>query len=338
MSDTRRTLTGHTADVSDISWDRDGHRLTTSGADGSIRIWDAGSGQELLAMWVSGEIAYSVAWSPNGQILASTGSDGKVHVWDASKGYQLVNDPTFINWQTTRQLREAQELSKGGSHERADLLLTEVLKWKPEDADVLWARAAVRARMGHYQEAVDGFARVHDVDPDRVGALYATALLRLRLHDRDGFLGEIGRLLDTATDPNDQRVSACVWLCMLDAPSVNELPRVKDIVDRIYEASKTDSSLDYYAYLIDIRRGNPDREPMPTAEDRPAVQQAVDGLWESIRLIELDRRPESRVHYDRAHRLLATARENVIGGQWWGIVTAEILAREIEQRLEIAPE
>jgi hypothetical protein len=39
---------------------------------------------------------------------------------------------------------------------------------------------------------------------------------------------------------------------------------------------------------------------------------------------------------DRAHELLETARENVTGGQWWSIVSAEILAREIEQRLQIA--
>ena len=103
---TRCELPGHTADVRDIAWNSDGHRLATASADGTIRIWDAGTGQQLLTLMGDESGTESVAWSPDGWSIASTGASGTIQIWDASKGYHLVHDPTFLTGQTIRQFRK----------------------------------------------------------------------------------------------------------------------------------------------------------------------------------------------------------------------------------------
>jgi WD40 repeat protein/serine/threonine protein kinase len=91
--------------VRSVAFSPDGQRLATAGRlvrvsddigflpdgpgeskEGIAKVWDARSGQELLALNVSVGTIYSVAFSPNGQRLALAGgsdrSPGKLEVWD----------------------------------------------------------------------------------------------------------------------------------------------------------------------------------------------------------------------------------------------------------------
>ena len=67
--------------------------VATASADGSVRLWDADTGQpngNPLAGHT--EAVFSVAFSPDGHRLATAGEDGTVRLWDAVSG-EPVADP-----------------------------------------------------------------------------------------------------------------------------------------------------------------------------------------------------------------------------------------------------
>jgi hypothetical protein len=87
------TLRGHTKGVSGVSWSPDGTRLASASQDGTVKVWDTRSGQEVLTLkghtgWVEG-----VAWSPDGTRLASASTDGTVKIWDAKTGQEALTLP-----------------------------------------------------------------------------------------------------------------------------------------------------------------------------------------------------------------------------------------------------
>jgi WD40 repeat protein len=66
-----------------MSFSPDGRRLASAGADGTVRVWDAASGQELLTLKGHTSKVYGVSFSLDGRRLASAGEDKTVRVWDA---------------------------------------------------------------------------------------------------------------------------------------------------------------------------------------------------------------------------------------------------------------
>jgi hypothetical protein len=83
-------LRGHTNRVTSVSYSPDGTRLASGSDDGTVRVWDARTGQEALvlrghARWVS-----SVSFSPDGTRLASASGDNTVRVWDARTGQEAL--------------------------------------------------------------------------------------------------------------------------------------------------------------------------------------------------------------------------------------------------------
>src|SRR5207302_8775739 len=63
-----------------------GQRVATSSGDGTVRVWDATTGNRLLDLVGDGEPVYSVAVSHDGTI-ATGGSDGVARLWDSSGRY-----------------------------------------------------------------------------------------------------------------------------------------------------------------------------------------------------------------------------------------------------------
>ncbi len=48
--DTPVTLNGHTMNIHDGGWSKDGRILATSGYDGTVRLWDVEKGQEIVSV------------------------------------------------------------------------------------------------------------------------------------------------------------------------------------------------------------------------------------------------------------------------------------------------
>ena len=68
-----------------------GQRVVSGGADGTVKVWDAASG-ELTANWIAGDDGITnIAVSPDGELIAAAAGDGPVKVWAAASG-QLITE------------------------------------------------------------------------------------------------------------------------------------------------------------------------------------------------------------------------------------------------------
>ena len=78
------TLLGHNNIVFDVAFSPDGKTLAST--DGTVRLWNLSTGQEIRNLVGRDAELDAVAWSPDGHRLATAGSDGVVVVWNADTG------------------------------------------------------------------------------------------------------------------------------------------------------------------------------------------------------------------------------------------------------------
>jgi len=64
--------------------------LATLNYNGTAKVWDAGTGEELLDLRTRSGGVFSVAWSPDGKRLATGGIGNTVKIWDAETGKELL--------------------------------------------------------------------------------------------------------------------------------------------------------------------------------------------------------------------------------------------------------
>jgi WD40 repeat protein len=88
-SHVRLTLSGHNGDVNSVAWSPDGKRLATGSEDSTAKVWETGTGKELLSLSGHTDRISSVAWSPDGKRLATGSWDKTAKVWDVGTGKQL---------------------------------------------------------------------------------------------------------------------------------------------------------------------------------------------------------------------------------------------------------
>ena len=79
-------MQGHTKSVIGAVYLPDGRRIITCSYDGSLRLWNLESGEQIGDDWrddddCSDADVWSIALSPNGKTLASGSLDGKVKLW-----------------------------------------------------------------------------------------------------------------------------------------------------------------------------------------------------------------------------------------------------------------
>jgi len=103
----KQTLVGHTGDVRSVAFSPDGKRIITASFDGTARVWDAETGQEVLSLRGHTHQVHSAAFSLDGKYLvtgAGRWGAGKqpneTKVWDARTGKALLDltGHTYCVW------------------------------------------------------------------------------------------------------------------------------------------------------------------------------------------------------------------------------------------------
>src|ERR1700710_1242342 len=78
---------GHTRRVHGAIHLPGGQRMITCSIDGSLRVWDMQSEQQMgIDRWDGGSAVYVIGLSPDGKKVVSGGKDGTTRLWDVDTG------------------------------------------------------------------------------------------------------------------------------------------------------------------------------------------------------------------------------------------------------------
>jgi len=72
-----------------IAFKHDGTKIVSGETDGSIRLWDANNGDELLTMLGHKSTVRSVSFSPDDTLIVSVGHDRTLKLWNAATGKEI---------------------------------------------------------------------------------------------------------------------------------------------------------------------------------------------------------------------------------------------------------
>jgi WD40 repeat protein/serine/threonine protein kinase len=92
------TLRGHTTFVTSVAFAPEGQVLASASGDGTVKLWDARTGQEIRTLRGHTQQVASIAFAPQGQVLASASFDNTVKLWDVQTGQELRTLRGHTDW------------------------------------------------------------------------------------------------------------------------------------------------------------------------------------------------------------------------------------------------
>ena len=91
-------MMGGMVEISSVAFSPDGQQIISGNQDGTVKVWNAVTGQEMLRLKGHAGDVESVAFSPDGQRIISGGQDGTVKVWDAATGQETLTLKGHKGW------------------------------------------------------------------------------------------------------------------------------------------------------------------------------------------------------------------------------------------------
>jgi WD40 repeat protein len=79
-------LLGHTGIVRTAAFNHDGRKVVTASDDGTARVWNALTGQEVIALPHPGQRVLQASYSPEGLTVLTVCTDGVIRGWDPRTG------------------------------------------------------------------------------------------------------------------------------------------------------------------------------------------------------------------------------------------------------------
>jgi dipeptidyl aminopeptidase/acylaminoacyl peptidase len=85
--------TGFRGEVTGVAFSPDGQRVAAGSRDGSVKLWESGTGRELQTLRGRDNQVSAVAFSPDGRLLAAASSDVGVRLWEVESGREVRTFP-----------------------------------------------------------------------------------------------------------------------------------------------------------------------------------------------------------------------------------------------------
>ena len=89
-------IKGHSGSIMSLAFSPDGRRIASASYDGTVKIFDSATGQELLTFRGHKGMVMVAVFSPDGRRVASAGGDRVVRIWDATTGQELLTHPVGV--------------------------------------------------------------------------------------------------------------------------------------------------------------------------------------------------------------------------------------------------
>jgi len=117
----------HEGPVYDVAFGPDGRWVVSGSGDGTVRVWEAATGEEVARMEHEGPVS-AVAFGPDGRWVVSGSGDGTVRIWEAATGEEVARMEHEGPVSAVAFGRDGRWVASGSEDNTLRIWL-----WKPED-------------------------------------------------------------------------------------------------------------------------------------------------------------------------------------------------------------